>query len=100
MTFNQPVVDRDVLRMAVGDRESWKSMRMVLDEVDENGAATTTATITTLGHGRPPLRGGAQDTSSKTSKCLPILTHYRQPDLQEGNLIEYLKKVKPGWWEA
>ena len=62
-----------------------------------NGASSTTAA--SLGHGRLPLRN-AQDISSKTSKCLPILSHYRQLDLQEVKLIEYLKKVKPGWWEA
>ena len=50
-------------------------------------------------HGRLPLRG-AQDSSSRTSKCLPILSHYRRPDAQEVNLIEYLKKVKLGWWET
>ena len=49
-------------------------------------------------HGRLSLRG-AQDSSSRTSKCLPILSHYRQPDLQEVNLIDYLKKVKQRWWD-
>ena len=48
-------------------------------------AATTIVTktaATTLGHMRLSLPG-AQDSSSRTSKCLPILSHYRQPDLQE-----------------
>ena len=38
-----------------------------------------------LGHGRLPLRG-AQESSSRTSKCLTITSHYRQPGLLVGGV--------------